>query len=189
MGKCCALIINKEFISDFHFLCRSSVQRWTSSLGSLASVYPPQYKQGPVPPPCDQAMADISNQRKVYRPPTNSVFIKVPRVSPSEAPSTGAGGLGAGAVILCVDCDSKFADNKSLVKHTRNQHQVQLRLFLLHWDGGLLIISIPSRFTNAVNVARAPSATTGWQVTPRGTTPRSQCSTVTAAGTSQRKEV
>ena len=25
---------------------------------------------------------------------------------------------------LCSQCDSQFADNKSLVKHTRNQHQV-----------------------------------------------------------------
>ena len=52
---------------------------------------------------------DITNQRlSSYRPPANTVLIKVP---------------GPG-LSLCSQCDSQFADNKSLVKHTRNQHQV-----------------------------------------------------------------
>lgn len=52
---------------------------------------------------------DITNQRvSSYRPPANTVLIKVP---------------GPG-LSLCTQCDSQFADNKSLVKHTRNQHQV-----------------------------------------------------------------
>ena len=53
---------------------------------------------------------DITNNQRLssYRPPANTVLIKVP---------------GPG-LSLCSQCDSQFADNKSLVKHTRNQHQV-----------------------------------------------------------------
>ena len=57
-----------------------------------------------------------------YRPPANSVFVKVPQVQ--QQLSVTDPGVGGG-VILCADCDTKFADNKSLVKHTRNQHQVK----------------------------------------------------------------
>jgi len=51
---------------------------------------------------------DITNQKSSYRPPANTVLIKVP-------------GAGSSA---CQQCDTIFSDNKSLVKHTRNQHQV-----------------------------------------------------------------
>ena len=49
---------------------------------------------------------DITNQRTSYRPPANTVLIKVPGPA------------------ACQQCDTTFSDNKSLVKHTRNQHQV-----------------------------------------------------------------
>lgn len=48
-----------------------------------------------------------------YRPPPNTVVVKVPGT-----------GQGAGQQLLCSECDTQFHDNKSLVKHTRNQHQV-----------------------------------------------------------------
>ena len=64
-------------------------------------------------------LCDISQQR-VYRPPPNSNIVKVPLVSTSKATAlhNGVGGE------ECDDCDSNFADNKSLVKHKRNMHQV-----------------------------------------------------------------
>ena len=54
-------------------------------------------------------LGDITNQKRSssYRPPANAVLIKVP--GPGSA---------------CSQCDTTFSDNKSLVKHTRNQHQV-----------------------------------------------------------------
>ena len=87
-----------------------SVQTIPSSFGSLPSVY--QQAQH-----SDQAMADISNKPRLYRPPPNSIFIKVPQVS----------AVTNERAMLCDDCESKFADRKSLVKHTRNQHQVHTK--------------------------------------------------------------
>ena len=88
-----------------------SVQTIPSSFGSLASVYQQaQHSEAH----SDQAMADISNKPRLYRPPPNSILIKVPQVS----------AVTNERAMLCDDCDSKFADRKSLVKHTRNQHQV-----------------------------------------------------------------
>jgi len=59
----------------------------------------------------DSRLTDITNQKlSSYRPPANAVLIKVPDTS-----SPGS---------LCSQCSSSFSDNKSLVKHTRNQHQV-----------------------------------------------------------------
>ena len=65
-------------------------------------------------------LCDISSQQRVYRPPPNSNIVKVPLVSTSKATALHNGEGGE----VCDDCDSNFADNKSLVKHKRNMHQV-----------------------------------------------------------------
>ena len=92
------------------------VQQHPISLG-LRSIAPPlDFRMAPVrfmpstnTNTSSSRLNDITNQRvSSYRPPANTVLIKVP---------------GPG-LSLCSQCDSQFADNKSLVKHTRNQHQV-----------------------------------------------------------------
>ena len=65
-------------------------------------------------------LCDISNQQRVYRPPPDSNIVKVPLVSTNKASALHNGDGGE----VCDDCDSNFADNKSLVKHKRNLHQV-----------------------------------------------------------------
>ena len=76
-----------------------------------------------------------------YRPPPNAVLVKVPTSvlqnqssypfsipTPSPSPPT-ISHLSATSPpnpkypLLCSECDSQFHDSKSLVKHTRNQHQ------------------------------------------------------------------
>merc|ERR1719318_2211629 len=76
-----------------------------------------------------------------YRPPPNAVLVKVPTSvlqnhssyqfsipTPSPSPPT-TSSLSALSPpsskypLLCSECDSQFQDSKSLVKHTRNQHQ------------------------------------------------------------------
>ena len=61
-----------------------------------------------------QDISKMSNNVRMinYRPPPNSVLVKVPQAVSGDKS------------MLCSDCDSEFADHKSLVKHTRNQHQV-----------------------------------------------------------------
>ena len=80
----------------------------------------------------------------IYRPPPNAVLVKVPTSvlqnqppqpytfsipTPSPSPPTpSVTSLGTSPTgecsLFCSKCDSQFHDNKSLVKHTRNQHQV-----------------------------------------------------------------
>ena len=80
------------------------------------SPYPGNGQTSPAPSD-GMPLGDMTNNgRMVYRPPPNSVVVKVPQ--PQQQPQ------GSPGAILCADCDSQFADNKSLVKHTRNQHQV-----------------------------------------------------------------
>ena len=92
---------------------------------SMPRVFHPQYKQGQVassswPPVSVQALGDITNQQRFYHPTSNSNIVTAPGVSASEAPLNRR----VGAVLQCSDCDSKFADHKTFVKHTRNMHQV-----------------------------------------------------------------
>merc|ERR1719318_2279015 len=74
-----------------------------------------------------------------YRPPPNAVLVKVPTSvlqtqssyqcsfpTPSPSPPTisALSPPNPKYPLLCSECDTQFHDNKSLVKHTRNQHQV-----------------------------------------------------------------
>jgi len=75
-----------------------------------------------------------------YRPPPNAVLVKVPTTSvlqtqssyqfniptPSPSPPTNSAMSPPSTKypLLCSECDTQFHDSKSLVKHTRNQHQM-----------------------------------------------------------------
>ena len=94
---------------------------------AATSLYHSQYDQGPSfppprPPNSDQAMSDITNTRMMYRPPPNSVMVKVPQVSSGAAPATV--GEDRGNLYQCAECNESFYNQKALNKHTRNLHQV-----------------------------------------------------------------
>jgi len=97
------------YISNYS---RSQTLPIVSRSGSSNFYRPPATYQ--TAPPEQSRLMDISNTRMLYRPPANSFLVKVPPLSQSSNST----------VLLCSDCDTQFADNKSLVKHTRNQHQV-----------------------------------------------------------------
>jgi len=66
-----------------------------------------------------------------YRPPPNAVLVRVPPSALQVPNSTEAspsmeyaGGHTVASSLHCSECDTQFHDNKSLIKHTRNQHQV-----------------------------------------------------------------
>ena len=67
-----------------------------------------------------QTSVCLSSRHFVSSKTQNSNIVKVSLVSTSKAAAlrNGEGGK------ACDDCDSNFADKKSLVKHKRNKHQV-----------------------------------------------------------------
>ena len=115
-GNICQVSGTYSYINHTSHTCsnysRSQTLPIVSGSGSSNFYRPPvTYRTAP---PEQSRLMNISNTRMLYRPPANSFLVKVPPLPQSPESS----------VLLCSDCDTKFADNKSLVKHTRNQHQV-----------------------------------------------------------------
>eukprot|EP00092_Neocalanus_flemingeri_P029863 GFUD01032426.1.p1 GENE.GFUD01032426.1~~GFUD01032426.1.p1 ORF type:complete len:514 (+),score=115.95 GFUD01032426.1:46-1587(+) len=91
--------------------------------------------------PNSQVMSSVkfsSSGSVPYRPPPNAVLVKVPTAAlqnqtyqfsiptPSPSPPTPSAfpATSPSMPLFCSECDTQFHDSKSLVKHTRNQHQV-----------------------------------------------------------------
>ena len=92
---------------------------------SMPSMYHPQsqYKQGPGASASVHALGDITNQQELYHSTSNSNIVSVPGAASTTTSEVSLNRCG-GALLQCADCDSKFVDHKSFVKHTRNMHQV-----------------------------------------------------------------
>jgi len=72
----------------------------------------------------NSTLDDISNMR-IWRPPTNTYVVRVPlkqESSPTYLPP--GSGQDTPSFVMCEDCDDRFADRRTLVKHARNSHQV-----------------------------------------------------------------
>merc|ERR1719348_2696369 len=115
--------VHPQFTRDSGSFSHHGLRQTTPmSIAAVQTVQSTKMHVSSKPAQENSTLDDISNMR-IWRPPTNTYVVKVP-LKQESSPSYLPPGEDTLSYVLCEDCDDRFADRRTLVKHTRNSHQI-----------------------------------------------------------------